>query len=947
MNNMDNIKRSLEEDILQDVVNRDTPLVVSGIDDYNDISVQNSRITDFNQRIKGLSALLYLKESTILDVKRDDAVKGSIYFNRETNCIEYFDGQSWNSNIFGPNNILDSNSFSIADLGGQTDNGVTQATITKIKVNIPLGKDKFIFIFVDGDLLDKSRYYFDSNYEEYVMFSIPVTVYNNISYYILGSLENISGSIPRYEVVSFICDGSRTVFPISSNENFITTYRSSIQVYINGLSLPEEDYILNNGRNKIILNKAPELNSKIEIKTLYGVTTDFRGNVSYVEQIVKASVKGQKVFTYNGVSDAIKVYLDGSRLILNEHFKFNYVQKNVILNDNIASKVEVGSLLIIEKEMSPMSKEPMYGLATTEIGQLANGSYLLSRDCSGVISVTLMDDINGTNSSVLLQKDWFLNDNYLNITKSGADNKFVEVCYLTHTNVLKTNITEINDLSSLSNTETWSINKIISELNKKLNVSGDMHQDVSTRNLHSFGDLSVDGDLFANNSLKTFGIVSGKDILIGTELNPIISIDKNSNSLNLNKEVNIKQNTHIFGDLTVDGRYVGNQLQVSSVENNSLMLNSNLTNTNPPVSKSSILVNRGKNGTAELSFIESKQSWAVAKSSSETPKEISLEGHTHNVLELVGDNVPKSNAIFSYKDTSSQFYESPAIENYLKSLCTNEQNSKKSISVLKVEKSSIVSNEQSGDIESGTLLTYDIHKASLSGNSTNYERINSMSLIEDGSPVFGSKGSLAVPSGSTNDRWESSANWNTKLPYLANNAWRTKNGLIRYNTTDNCIEMKIDGVWVQFRKPDMPASVTECSYERGRFIKEFSLSDWQALQSNDINQDMTSLGFATGEHVLKITHNLNSTYVNVNVFDDKRTSFPILYKCVDKNNVYLTLPSNIQDLTNKTTFEEQWKAIQDGLHKNNTQEGPGHNNLVNTSKSLDISKKYVAFITAL
>ena len=158
----------------------------------------------------------------------------------------------------------------------------------------------------------------------------------------------------------------------------------------------------------------------IEIRTLYGVQTDFRGSLCYLEQAVEAEIDNQKVFRYNGVSDAIKVYLNGSRLLLNKDFKFDYVQKSVILNDTLTATVRRGDVLIIEKEMAPLSKEPMQGVMITETKTLNNLEIELDYKCNGISSVIVKDPLGVSPTEVLMQTDYFINNQLLTINKNRS-----------------------------------------------------------------------------------------------------------------------------------------------------------------------------------------------------------------------------------------------------------------------------------------------------------------------------------------------------------------------------------------------------------------------------------------------------------------------------------------------------------------------------------------------
>lgn len=949
--NMDNIPRTLEEDLLLDLIETPITLYTEGVDSAIDVDAANYRFNSLYDKIKALAALLYLKESTILTERKEDAIRGSIFFNRDTNNIEFFDGETWNSNIFGKTNVLDSKSIDLSNLEVGTDsNGISYSVVTDLHLNMNMTEDQIIFIVVDGDLIDKKFFYLDDSNKKKIIFTSPITVYDNISYYIVGSELSTSGSIPRYETVEYTSDGINNVFPLSNNKDFVVTYKSSILVSVNGLVLRENEYSLNSSRNGIIINNVPSIGSIIEIRTQYGVVTDFRTSISYVEQIVEAEVDMQETFQYNGVCDAIKVYWNGLRLLVGKDFEFNYVQKLVVMKKHIKDQIKIGDIVIIEKELVPMSKEPMQGMIVEEKMTTQNNYIETKYACNGIVDITLLDDLG--NQTKLISDDYFVNNNVITFIKNILNTDTIYIRYLTNSNISKDNIIEIDDTDE-SREKVWSSQKTINMLNDKANINGSIHQDFKVKNLNISSNSIVSGSSDILGNLLVNGKIRTNGFIVGDEINPFLEVVEQSNTLQLNQNMNIRKNLTVYGDLRVEGVQTGAMLDQQQIADNSIKLNANLTSTDTPVqSESSIIVNRGRNGEARLSFDETDQKWKVFTTEYGELKDISLGGHKHTISDFESSGIPIYHSLNSTTNTSDDFYDNGDYRNEIeKKLSQSEP--VKTISRLNLKKSSIIAGELENDIQSNTILSLENYQGLYDNSGNIYTKEDSFAVIEDGSIISNSKGAFKLPSGSSNKRWENdsnfcnipSQNFTTNLDSLSGNKWQNAEGLIRYNTDEKCVEMKIDGSWVKFYKPDVSQSKQyEMSYSRGRYIQDFSISDFVEL-SNESNID--TLGMQQGDKVLKINHNLNSLYVRVDIFDDKRTPFPLLYKCVDENNVYITFPSNIVDLSNSIDVHDWIDFLSASLHSTRTVEGPGHNGKVDTLKSLNTNNKFVAFVTAL
>lgn len=950
--NMDNIPRTLEEDLLLDLIETPISLYVEGVDSSLDVDAANYRLTSLYDKIKALSTLVYLKESTILSEKKSDAIEGSIYYNKESNTIEYFDGQAWKSNIFGSNVILDYNSININNLSPSIDsNGISYASLSDIKLNMDIDDNQVIFIVVDGDIIDNSIYSIDPNDRKRIIFSFPLTIYNNISYYVMGAESSYSGSIPRYEVVEYIADGLNKIYPISNNKDFIVTYKSSILVSIDGIVVRESEYSLSTDRNSIILNTPAKAGSYVEIRTQYGVVTDFRTSITYVEQIREAEADNQRTFQYNGVCDAVKVYWNGRRLVSGKDFDFNYVQKLVVMKDEIVSEIKKGDTVIIEKELVPMSKEPMQGVMITERLTPINNVIETSHTCNGIANILFIDTSGDTIQ--LTYNDYYLNNNCITIINQSYTTNEIEVTYLTNSNINLQEIPQIDDFDILSTNKIWSAYKLNKELNSKAASSGNLSQDFNVRNLKVSNNISVSGNIETSGHARINGDLESNSIRVGSSNNPLLFTDVASDSFNINQNANIRKNLTVYGDLRVEGVQTGAMLDQQQIADNSIKLNANLTSTDTPVqSESGIIVNRGRNGEARLSFDETDQKWKVFTTEYGELKDISLGGHKHTISDFESSGIPIYHSLNSTTNTSDDFYDNGDYRNEIeKKLSQSEP--VKTISRLNLKKSSIIAGELENDIQSNTILSLENYQGLYDNSGNIYTKEDSFAVIEDGSIISNSKGAFKLPSGSSNKRWENdsnfcnipSQNFTTNLDSLSGNKWQNAEGLIRYNTDEKCVEMKIDGSWVKFYKPDVSQSKQyEMSYSRGRYIQDFSISDFVEL-SNESNID--TLGMQQGDKVLKINHNLNSLYVRVDIFDDKRTPFPLLYKCVDENNVYITFPSNIVDLSNSTNIQDWIEFLSTPLHSTRTVEGPGHNGKVDTLKSLNINNKFVAFVTAL
>ena len=956
--NINSIKRSLEEDVLQDVVNTPIPKYVSGVDSAVDVYLANNKLTSIENKIKALASLIYLKESTILDVKREDAIAGSIYFNRELNTFEFFNGQAWESNIFSPNTVLDTRTFTLTDLGSSIRNGIPSATAVSIPLNMSIEENQVIIVMVDGDALAPDAYYIDDNDSKLLVFITPVTVYSNITYYILGAESSYSGSIPRYEVVEYVADGARTVFGISSNKDFVVSYKSSVMVIVDGIQLRDTEFKMNVNKNQVILNTPPKTGQYVEIKTLYGVETDFRGSLTYVEQISEAQVDNQKTFQYNGVSDAVKVYWNGLRLISGKDFEFNYVQKLVVMKDHIVAQIQEGDAVVIEKELAPMSKEPMQGALITESKKLVQMAITLDYNCNGVCNIIGTDPLSSEDNPTrkhLMQADYYVNGKTLTVTNNNYADWNIQVTYLTNAKIPDFFIPQIDDTNVSDVSKIWSAFKINKELNKKANVEGNIFQDFNTRSIHISNDAMVDGNQTVKGNLTVNHKLSSLNLEIGQPNSLKLQTVDDSDTFIVNQNMIVRKDLTLIGNLTIEGTQSGATLEEIAVDNNIITLNSNLKTNQSPVSESGIVAKRGNKGEASIKFVEADTKWKVITSELPAGAGISLDGHKHNIADLEDFTPPAYNFIASSNNITEDFYKNEEYIGVLEGEL-NDTVPSKSINRLKLSKSTILESEDidASEISSASILTFEKYNSIKKADQNVTTKSNAFAIIEDGSPIFNSTGSLQLPAGPTNKRWESDTsycgiennNFKTSLTELiTDNAWKTQNGLIRYNTTEKCIEFKIDGSWVKLYKPDVRKEKSlDINYNRGRFIKEFSQADFTDLRPEDT---IEGLGLQSGEKILKVEHNLNSLYVRIDIFDDKRAAFPLLYKCVDENTAFIIFPSNIVELTNSNEISEWFKYLAAPLHRTNDVEGLGHLNKVDTAADLNINKKYILFVTAL
>lgn len=964
--NSSNISRGLEEELLADLINSTPSLYIPGVDSVIDVDSANAKLNTLHNKVKALISLIYLKESTILTTKKDDAIEGSIYYNKEKNTIEYFDGQSWNSNIFGPNSIIDFGSFNINQIGTISPDGKSYSIVNDFTMNMEIDGNQLIFVVADGDLLDQNKFYIDSSNKKIVRFNQPVAIYDNMTYYVMGSESTYSESIPRYEIVEYIGDGTTNIFPISYNKDFLASYKSSIEIFIDGKILRNTQFELNSERNKVVLSTPPENSKIIEIRTLYGVQTDFRGSLCYLEQAVEAEIDNQKVFRYNGVSDAIKVYFNGSRLLLNKDFKFDYVQKSVILNDEITATVRKGDVLIIEKEMAPLSKEPMQGAMITETKTLNNLEIDLSYKCNGISSVIVKDPLGISATEVLMQTDYFLNNQLLTINKASVANWIVQVTYLTNSKITDIDIPTIND-NSIDTQKVWSSSKVNSSLNTKANVGGNLQQDFATRTLTVSNNASISGELNVDSNTTINSLLSTNKFEISNGANKKFYEDDNLNRFVLDNVIEFRQPVYIRSDLHVEGTQTGTLVQVNSIDNNTMVFNANVTTSDRPISESGIVVKRG-GGTKDVKLLfrdtgTNRGKWVIIDDSSNTEKLISLEGHRHTIADFSADSgIPIYHSITSAPYTADSFYDNDEYIQELQNVTTDSEK-RKSMSRLLVKPSSVISGETNLTFASSSVLNLERYICTYNDSNGNKDisKKNIFSIIEDGSIISMSEGSFLLPSGSRDKRWESDLNYcgiqgntfSTEHEELSSgNNWRNVNGLIRYNEDDKCVEMKIDGAWVQFKKPELKSYDTNgVPYNNNkRFVKEFGSDDFVRVDSlSQQNQINGTFGFENDENVLIIEHNLDCAYVKAEIFDDKRTPFPLLYKCIDKNRIAISFPANIVSLSGSTDIGEHFKFLANAIHRNNNSEGIGHNNEANVDAQITLNptKKFIVFVNTL
>lgn len=1015
--NMDNIGRSLEEDLLLDLVESPINLFVEGVDSAIDVDAINHRLSSVFNKLRALSALIYLKESTILSERKEDALKGSIYFNKETNNIEYFDGQAWRSNIFGSSVILDTNSYTLTDLTADnkskmpisTDiHGIPYVSLLNLKMNMGISENQIIFIIVDGDIIDKSFFTIDKNDNKNILFSVPITVYNNITYYVLGAETSSSGSIPRYEVVSYQADGSSKQYPISNNPDFVVTYKSSLIVTVDGKVARENEYKLNTAKNAVSFVVPPKAGADIEIRTLYGVVTDFRTSITYVEQIVKAEIDKQKVFKYNGVCDALKVYLNGIRLISGNDFDFNYALKTVVLKDRLAANIKAGDTVIIEKELVPMSKEPMPGVLITETydyvpvntfsqqsvrDKAPLGKVETKYFCNGVANILAIRD---NTTITLTAEDYFISDNenintengirvrnVINIVRPGLDGHKIQVTYLTNAKVEVMDITKINDNSVTSTTDTFSCKRITELLNSKANTNGSTSANFKAANIDANGDVKALGMLTIGNDASIGGNITsssleikrGDSVFLKTSFPDTGEGDISSATLMVNGNI-ISTGLVRAQELVVEN-FTNQTITNSNVENNTITLNSNKADSDEPFDGTSgIVVKRGKAGSASILFSENGGKWLVGSSASGTKgeeyREISLAGHTHTIEDLKSSGIANFHTVNSYKNTQDSFYKDTSYQQDIEAVINKDKVDpqykgkavKRSISRLNVLPSALgASLDTSAEISESSVMifqTYSGYNENGEGSATTFKKEEPFAIIEDGSIISNSTGAFRLPSGTGDERWSNNRNYcgikgkefSTNLEALGTTALLKSNGLIRYSKNnepdDNGLdgghlEVKIDGSWVIFKKPDS-SKKDDISFDRGRYVQGFGAEDFVALSGAEASKDF---GLREGDKVLKIQHNLNCLYVRVDIFDDKRTSFPLLYKCIDENNVYVVFPSNIVELSSSNDIRDWLKYLSDPLHTINDTEGKGHQGRVDTSKNIPTEKKFVAFVTAL
>jgi hypothetical protein len=149
--------------------------------------------------------------------------------------------------------------------------------------------------------------------------------------------------------------------------------------------------------------------------------------------------------------------------------------------------------------------------------------------------------------------------------------------------------------------------------------------------------------------------------IIGTQDEVEVSASNGSITIGLPDNVTVGGNLTISGDLTVNGDTTTLNTQTLNVEDNLVVLNSNVTSS--PTLDAGIEVERGTSTNAKLYWDETQDQWSLTQGGSAVYR-VSVEGHTHlstdvtdfteAVQDVVGGLVAGSNSLsVNYNDGSN------------------------------------------------------------------------------------------------------------------------------------------------------------------------------------------------------------------------------------------------------------------------------------------------------
>lgn len=149
--------------------------------------------------------------------------------------------------------------------------------------------------------------------------------------------------------------------------------------------------------------------------------------------------------------------------------------------------------------------------------------------------------------------------------------------------------------------------------------------------------------------------------ITGTQDEVEVSASNGSITIGLPDNVTVGGNLTISGDLTVNGDTTTLNTQTLNVEDNLVVLNSNVTSS--PTLDAGIEVERGTSTNAKLYWDETQDQWSLTQGGSAVYR-VSVEGHTHSstnitdfteaVQDVVGGLVAGSNSLsVGYNDGSN------------------------------------------------------------------------------------------------------------------------------------------------------------------------------------------------------------------------------------------------------------------------------------------------------
>jgi len=864
------IIRPMEENLLNDFLKTPESKFIAGVDSPEDVLKMNYKFKSLEDKIQALLALLYYKESTILTQRDSNPRPNSIFFNKATKQIEIFDGQRWNSNILGSSVIIEHGTYFLNDFEPNLIDEIPRVYLNYFQLPMDLGVDEILFLIVDGNPIPKELFFVKSETERnIIIFKESIVMFKSIEYYVLGSETDNRQSIPKYEVVEYTSDGRKRSYRVSKSPYFLATYKSSVEVTINGIQLRQSEYQLNPDRNSILLLNTPNLNDKIEIKTLYGVETDFTDRLTLLEQSDIAISDRQKYFIFNGVSDSLVVFLDGIRLMKNIHYSFDYAGKKVIIKDDYLDKVKEGSICTVVHEYVNQSVTPLYGYFEDELILVPDSNFVeLSKTPNGKLLIYKADGkIVPTGNYYVNEKIVYFNSNDYKGTELG----FV---YLSYTDNEALPKVKIDDLDNSSLDKTWSAYKLRAELNGKADLNGNKYQDFDSKNMTINEDLSVTRNATVQGFLDVYGKTHlFDDLIIGTNQKENFTVKADTGDTFVGRDLTVRRNTLIGqnlevrgnslvkgnavvegdqlvkGNLTVTGSFSRIETETIEMFDNIVQLNSNMKPNQTPTENAGIEVNRGSEAKAVWYWDETLDKW-VGGVEGQKVIPASLEGHVHPSTEIIGLQLQV------ISDTDSDTY-------------------------ISVEKDPNNVKDQATDYLDNDIIAF-------------YNKgIRNAEMLSTGDLNLLSHSFLQLPVGNSSQRPEKYPRGyfnSTALPIE-----NVKNGMIRYNSEKDVVEFRIAGSWVYFKNPNPGKEEVEFYSSIRQF---FNRSDLKLLTTVELTE-LTELDASADRYYLKVNHNLAQAYVNVQIFNDKRHMIiPDEVILFDENVLYVDLTSYI--LTDNT-----------------------------------------------